>query len=259
VSIFIIVGIVISLIFLSKRESNLKQVKKSFLLLKEAEVALSEGRLLEAKKIFRNALERLTDPNRIEEVKKKIEELNLKILFSPLIDECSIEYTVKPNDILIKIAKRFDTTVELIKKANNLNSDIIRPKQRLKINKCKFSIIIDKSQNLLFLKRGGQIIKTYTVATGKGNSTPNGSFKIVNKLQNPTWFKTGAVIPPGSPENILGSRWLGLDIKGYGIHGSRDINEIGRQVTMGCIRMRNQDVEELYDILPLGTEVTIID
>jgi lipoprotein-anchoring transpeptidase ErfK/SrfK len=102
-------------------------------------------------------------------------------------------------------------------------------------------------------------MKTYTVATGKENSTPTGSFKIVNKLRNPTWFRTGAVIPPNSPENVLGSRWLGLDIKGYGIHGSRDINEIGKQVTMGCVRMRNQEIEEVYDIVPVGTEVTIID
>ncbi|MCM8819304.1 MAG: L,D-transpeptidase, partial [Candidatus Omnitrophica bacterium] len=115
------------------------------------------------------------------------------------------------------------------------------------------------SQNLLFLKRAEEIIKTYVVSTGKNNSTPVGNFKIINKLINPTWFKAGAVIPADSPENVLGSRWLGFNLKGYGIHGTIEPNNLGKQVTDGCIRMRNQDVEELYDIVPEGTEVSIVD
>jgi lipoprotein-anchoring transpeptidase ErfK/SrfK len=118
---------------------------------------------------------------------------------------------------------------------------------------------VDKSQNLLFLKRNGEVVKTYVVSTGKDNSTPIGTFKIVNKLENPTWYKAGAVIPPDSPDNILGSRWLGFDLKGYGIHGTTEPNNLGEQVTLGCVRMKNQEVEELFDIVPLGTEVIIID
>ena len=97
------------------------------------------------------------------------------------------------------------------------------------------------------------------MSTGKDNNTPIGNFKIVNKLVNPTWFRTGAVIPPDSPENILGSRWMGLSKKGYGIHGSTDETSIGKQVTQGCIRMKNKDVEELYIIVPQNAKVTIVD
>jgi lipoprotein-anchoring transpeptidase ErfK/SrfK len=118
---------------------------------------------------------------------------------------------------------------------------------------------VDKSQNTLILKTDEEVIKTYIVSTGLNNSTPTGNFKIVNKLQNPTWFKAGAVVNPSSPENILGSRWLGFDLPGYGIHGTTEPQSLGKQVTQGCIRMANSDVEELYAIVAVATEVTIVD
>lgn len=254
----IIVFIFSFLYFLPQKKEPQPSTSLTKGLIKEAETVLAEGNFLKAKEIFKQVLERLNDPQEIEKIKKKIEDINLKILFSPVIDSCSREYIVKPKDTLIKIAKKFGTTVALIKKANRLKSDIIRPDQKLKVNTCPFTIVIDKSQNLLFLKRNEEIVKTYLVATGKDNSTPTGTFKIVNKLKNPTWFKTGAVIPPDSPQNILGSRWLGFDIKGYGIHGTTSPEDLGKQITMGCIRMRDKDVEELYDIVPRGTKVVIV-
>lgn len=220
---------------------------------------LEEGDLIGARKLLQHAFKEAEDAQTLEALKATIEELNIKILFSSIMDECSAEYVVKPKDALIKIAHRFGTTVALIKKANGLQSDIIKPGQRLKVHVCPFSIAVDKSQNFLFLKRNGVVLKSYIVATGKDNSTPVGKFKVTNKLVNPTWFKTGAVVAPDSPENILGSRWMGLDLPGYGIHGSRDVNQIGQQVTQGCVRMKNEHVEELYDIVPIGTEIIIID
>ncbi|MGE5197528.1 MAG: L,D-transpeptidase, partial [Deltaproteobacteria bacterium] len=85
------------------------------------------------------------------------------------------------------------------------------------------------------------------------------TFKIINKLANPTWFKAGAIVPADSPENVLGTRWLGFDLAGYGIHGTKDPQSLGKQVTQGCVRLSNSEVEELYTIVPEGTEVTIID
>ncbi len=226
---------------------------------KEADTAFLNGDYLEAQKLYKQAQGKTEDVAKLKDIQKKLEDLNIKIIFSKIMDKCSVKYTVKPNDSLAKIAKNYNTTIELIKKANNLSQDIIRPGEELKVNNCKFAIVVDKSQNLLFLKSGDEIIKTYVVSTGKNNSTPVGTFKIVNKEVNPTWFKTGAVVPPGSPENILGTRWMGLDLKSYGIHGTTLPEDLGKQVTAGCVRMRNSDVEELYDIVPMGTEVTIVD
>ena len=137
--------------------------------------------------------------------------------------------------------------------------DKIMPGRKIKVWNASFNVHIDKSQNVLILKTDEEVIKTYVVSTGSNNSTPVGNFKITTKLINPTWFKAGAVVPAGSSENILGSRWLGFDLVGYGIHGTTEPQNLGKQVTQGCVRMSNPDVEELYTIVPAGTEVTIVD
>lgn len=227
--------------------------------LAKADAASGTGEFLAAKKLYIQAMAECQDSVKLDEIKKKLEDTNMKILFSPVLDENSAEYIVQPNDALAKIAKKFNTTVELIKRANNLASDIIRVGDKLKVDTSKFSVAIDKSQNVLFLKRGDEVIRTYIVSTGKDNLSPAGTFKIENKIVGPTWFKTGAVIAPDSPENILGSRWMGFDLKGYGIHGTTEPENLGKQVTLGCVRMGNEEVEELFDVIPVGTEVTVVD
>jgi lipoprotein-anchoring transpeptidase ErfK/SrfK len=254
-----IVAIVLVSLFFARGRKNVEEAPKAPSL-KEAKAALEQGRLGEAKALYQEAMDQEEDVGRLKNIQGQIEEINTKIIFSSsFIDGCSTEYTVRPKDVLSKIAKRFNTTVRLIKRVNNLASDTIRPKQKLKVNTCKFSIVIDKSQNLLFLKRKNEVIKTYIVATGKDNGTPTGIFKIVNKLVKPTWYKTGAVIPPDSPKNVLGSRWMGFDLEGYGIHGTNEPDKLGQQITLGCVRMSNEEVEELFSIVPTSTEVTILD
>lgn len=191
---------------------------------------------------------------------KKMEGINIKLLFSSVVTPKSILYEVKPGDTLTKIAKEHKTTTDLIKKSNNLNSDNLTPGENLKVWTAPFTILVDKSQNTLYLKSDEEIFKTYVVATGRNNCTPVGTFKIANKIINPTWFKKGKVIPTGDPENILGSRWMGFDTApSYGIHGTTEPQSIGKQSTSGCVRMLNSDAEELYTIIPAGTEVTIVD
>jgi lipoprotein-anchoring transpeptidase ErfK/SrfK len=168
-------------------------------------------------------------------------------------------HEVSPGDSLGKLAKQYGTTVDLIKKSNNLKNDTIRAGQRLRIWKGQFNIFVDKSQNILILKNGNEVVKVYNVSTGLNNSTPVGTFKIVSKLVDPVWFKSGAIVPPQSSDNVLGTRWMGFDIAGYGIHGTVEPGKIGQQVTAGCVRMRNEEVEELYTLIPIGTSVQIVD
>ena len=190
--------------------------------LKEADKAFRDGNYIEARKLYMKEMQSLNDVNKLAAVKKKIEKINMDLLFSPASDDCSIDYIVKPNDALSKIARKYKTAVNLIKRANGLSTDVIRVGQKLKVNNCKFSVAVDQSQNLLFLKRSGEVVKTYVISSGTDNSSPVGVFKIVNKLIDPTWFRTGAVIPSDSPENVLGTRWMGFDLKGYGIHGTTE-------------------------------------
>ena len=73
-------------------------------------------------------------------------------------------------------------------------------------------------------------------------------------------YKKGeGIVDSTSPEYELGSRWMGLSEPEYGIHGTNDASTIGKHITKGCVRMRNEDVEELYAIIPSGTEVTIVE
>lgn len=207
-----------------------------------------------AKKVLPNPPEESAVPASSDVMQKRWD-----ALLSKEIAPGSISYTVKAGDSLYVIANKNHTTVAFIKKLNALESDTIYPNMKLKIQVEPFSMTVDKSDNTLTLYAGGSPIKKYRVATGKNNSTPVGEFKIVNKLVNPTWFKAGAILPPGSPKNALGTRWMGFDKPAYGIHGTIEPKTIGTQVSEGCIRMLNQDVEEIYAMVPAGTKVIVQD
>ncbi|MBI4387457.1 MAG: L,D-transpeptidase family protein [Candidatus Omnitrophica bacterium] len=229
-------------------------------LLEEARSYQDAGELVKAKESYKALL---AEDGISEDVKEaaesELESLNFKLLFSPTETEGSVIRTVKSGDNLYNIAKEYGTTVGLIQKVNDLKGDLIKPGLKLKVVKAQFSIEIDKSENMLKLLADGEPLKTYRVGTGANNSTPVGQFTITNKLENPTWYKAGAVVPPDSPDNILGTRWLGFSLKGYGIHGTTLPESIGKQESSGCIRMLNQDVEELYSIVPTGASVTVVD
>lgn len=228
-------------------------------LLNQAKDFEAKGDLLAAKGLYQKLINEFPNSGEVMNWEKRIEDINIKLLFSPTLTPKSMVYEIKPGDTITRIAREFETTGDLIMKSNNLSNDKILPGRKLKVWTAPFSILVDKSQNTLILKTDEEIIKTYIISTGKNNSTPLGTFKITNKLINPTWFKAGAVVAAGSPENILGTRWLGFNLPGYGIHGTTDPASLGKQFTDGCARMLNSDVEELYAIVPLGTEVTIVD
>lgn len=225
----------------------------------QASALESKGELLAAKAVYQKLINDYSASSSVGNWQKSLGDINVRILFSSLATPKTAGYTIRPGDSLVKIARAFKTTPELIMKSNNISSDRIIVGRKIRVWNAPFSILVDKSQNMLILKSDEEITKTYTVSTGANNCTPVGSFKIVNKLSNPTWFKAGAVVEAGSPENILGSRWMGINVPGYGIHGTTQPDKLGQQVTQGCVRMSNTDVEELYAIVPEGTIVDIID
>ena len=219
----------------------------------------SQQQLVEAQRVLRLLLERVPSSSVAEEAQRRLGAVNVALLLSPAMTGLDATYEVKSGDSLGKIATAYHTTVDVLKRANGLKGDLIHPRQKLKLPAGAFRLVVDKSQNQLLVTQDNQFFKRYPVATGENNSTPTGTFTIVNKVPNPVWYRQGAVVPPDSQENILGSRWLGLNKPGYGIHGSVDPTTIGQQVTAGCVRMTNADVEELFTIVPIGTEVTIVD
>jgi lipoprotein-anchoring transpeptidase ErfK/SrfK len=263
IAILIAFALILSLFFARKSgitvnvpKINLGSASK---LVNQAREFEAKGMLLEAKSYYQKAVSDFPSAREVMDWQKKSDELNIRLIFSPAVTPGSVLYEIQPGDTLTKIAREFKTTTELIIKSNNLGEGKIFPGKKIKVYNAPFSILVYKSQNILILKSNEEIIKTYVVSTGKNNCTPVGNFKIVNKLPNPTWFKAGAVVSASSPENILGTRWMGFELAGYGIHGTTEPQFLGKQVTAGCVRMANPDVEELYTLVPVGTEVSIVE
>lgn len=259
----LVLTVAVAALTIGKRRSFVPQEKTSSVslsaLLAQAKELEAKNDLAQAKAVYQELVGGFSNYPEVMNWQKKIEDMNIRLLFSSVITENSALYQIKSGDTLTSIAREFKTTTDLIKKSNNISDDKIIPGRKIKVWKAPFSILVDKSQNILILKTGEEVFKTYVVSTGKNNCSPVGTFKIVNKLPNPTWFKAGAVVASGSPENILGTRWMGFDLPGYGIHGTTEPQSLGKQVTQGCVRMQNNEVEELYTIIPVGTEVVIVD
>lgn len=103
----------------------------------------------------------------------------------------------------------------------------------------------------------GVVIATFQVAVGaRVSPSPTGEFTIVSRVTNPTYYHRGTVIPTGK-DNPVGTRWVGLTLKGYGIHGTNAPGSIGRAASHGCIRLRNRDMERLFTMLRVGDRVQI--
>lgn len=119
-------------------------------------------------------------------------------------------------------------------------------------------IVVSLVDRKLLLLADDQPLKVYPVAVGKSATpTPIGEFTVVNRLVEPTYYHPGVVIPPG-PDNPLGSRWMGLNAKSYGIHGTNDESSIGLAASTGCVRMARADLEELFEVVRPGTKVQIV-
>lgn len=111
----------------------------------------------------------------------------------------------------------------------------------------QYKITVNRAAHTLTLFKDGHVFRTYRVAIGKMlTPTPKGTYRIINKALN-----------PGGP---YGARWLGLSIPGggYGIHGTNNPSSIGKNVSHGCVRMYNNDVIELFNLVSVGTPVRII-
>jgi lipoprotein-anchoring transpeptidase ErfK/SrfK len=120
-------------------------------------------------------------------------------------------------------------------------------------------IIVSVPDCKLAVLENGTVKKVYSVAVGKQTTpSPNGKFKVVNRLENPTYYHKGVIVGPGA-SNPLGNRWIGLDQKGYGIHGTNAPKSIGKPASHGCIRMAKKDLEELFLQVRPGDEVEIHD
>ncbi len=201
----------------------------------------------------------LDDPTR-RQIEKELGDLNLQSLLSGQAGGQSKTYTVESGDSIWVIATRNDVTPELLMQVNNItNPRSLRVGQKLIIPDVDFSLHCDISRNTLILKNHGQFVKAYPVRTGRvAGTTPTGQFRILNKKTGPTWRPgDGRVYLPGDPNNELGTRWMSFEGDILGIHGTVRPETVGHYASNGCIGMKREDVEELFDLVMVGTSLEI--
>ena len=184
----------------------------------------------------------------------------------------SLIYTVRGGDSLSRIARRCKTTVSALMYYNRLSSGLIRIGRKFIVHPGPWEIEISKSSRLLKLYNcsgsSRVLFAVFEVGVGRFNSTPVGGFVISSRIKDPRWYASdGRVYEPGEAGNELGRYFLKLaatgnpdkPFAGYGIHGTPDESSVGKSLSHGCVRMRNADVELLYNLVPEKTPVTITD
>ena len=235
-------------------------------LLTNAKASEAQNALVEARTKYLEVLKRSDNFKVRTEVEQRLAKVNVELVMTPMAMPGKVDYVVKRGDSVDKIAKKFDTTVELIQKSNHIkNSNLIKAGDWIRVFTGKFAIRVSKGRNDLLLYMNDEFFKRYRVGTGKYDRTPDGTFTIAEKINEPAWWRPdGKEVPYGDPENILGTRWMTLrttgdtpDVRGYGIHGTWDNNTVGKSVSAGCIRLINSDVEELFTLVPMETPVVI--
>lgn len=118
-------------------------------------------------------------------------------------------------------------------------------------------VIVSVPDRKLAVLEDGRVLRIFRVAVGaKVSNSPAGEFQIINRVANPAYYHPGTIIAPGK-DNPVGTRWIGLNKKGYGIHGTNEPWSIGNAASHGCIRLRNHDVEQLFIMLRVGDTVEI--
>ncbi len=234
--------------------------------LARAQSLQKDGSLLPARELYYQIFETTRDQHVLTAVRGALSLINTKVLLSPLQAPEKVEYTIRPGDTVDVIAKKHSTTKELIAASNGIkNIHRIRAGQELRLVKGSFSGVVSKTGFTLDLLLDGRFMKQYPIGIGKFNKTPIGTFKVTDRIVDPTWWPPdGREIPPGDPANLLGTRWMALaatgdtpEYSGYGIHGTTQPDTIGKAESAGCIRMKNSHVEELYLFLPIGTQISI--
>jgi lipoprotein-anchoring transpeptidase ErfK/SrfK len=118
-------------------------------------------------------------------------------------------------------------------------------------------VLVSIPDRKLAVIENGNVVATFPVAVGATASpSPTGEFQIVNRVSNPTYYRPGTVIPSGK-DNPVGTRWVGLSQKSYGIHGTNAPRSVGHAASHGCIRLRNRDIEKLFTMVQVGDVVQI--
>lgn len=166
-------------------------------------------------------------------------------------------YVIQSGDKLERIAPKYQISWQYLASLNKVDPRRIQAGKKLKVIKGPFAVFVDLSDFELTVHAHGFFVKRYTVGIGKDGASPIGKFKVLEKVEKPQYTDpNGKVIAGGAPTNPLGTHWIDIG-NSYGIHGTIEPDSIGKAESRGCIRMRNEEVVEVYNFLVKGSEVVI--
>ena len=262
-----------------------------------AERARSENRLVEARTLLNKALvdSRTGEADRAA-LRSSIADLNQTLVFSPTVikgDPLTDTYSVQSGDSLARITARLGLGVDwrLVQRINRIsNPSRIQVGQKLKVVRGPFHAVVDKSDFRMDIYAGEPVsasaaavsaradgiepgwiyIRSFRVGLGEHGTTPIGTFIVRprSKLINPFWKnpRTGEEFAADNPLNPIGEHWMGLEgldeatkqYEGYGVHGTIAPDSIGKEMSMGCVRLVADDIALVYEMLEEGVSIVRI-
>jgi lipoprotein-anchoring transpeptidase ErfK/SrfK len=248
--------------------------------LQDAKAKVDAGDLIASRQLLNDALisGRLGDSD-ADAAKKQIEEINQTLVFSAkrfTNDSWGGVYQVASGERLATIAGRNAVTWELLSRVNGVTPRRLRSGQNIKIFKGPFHAIVYKHSFKMEIYlgapggAGSMYIASYPVGLGKDNSTPTGLWlcKAGDKIRNPRYYPPhgGEILAPDDPKNPLGGYWIAIEgqdgqalgKESYGIHGTTDPGSIGKMESMGCIRLKSEDISWVFDFLVDGKSKVLV-
>jgi lipoprotein-anchoring transpeptidase ErfK/SrfK len=254
---------------------------KSGNVIADGKALLDRGDLFGARRLLNDALTsgQLSAAD-IQKAKDLIATANESLIFSPrraTNDPYVGSYTMQGGDRLMKVASSNSVTWDFLKRINNISDERrIRAGQTLKTVKGPFHAVVSKSKFVMDIylgspgEKGSMYVRSFGVGLGQHGSTPTGTWMVApqGKLKNPKWWGTAdePAKEAGDPLNPLGKFWIGLNgtdgdavgKEGFGIHGTIDPASIGKEMSHGCIRLVNENVEWVYQMLVDGKSTIIV-
>ena len=236
---------------------------------------IAQGRLIEGRRVLSDLLfhqTRQLSPADAAIIRDTLMSINKQLVFSPKVipgDPVAEAYKIQSGDILARLAPKYKVPHQFLVEINDINPSRLMVGQPLKMIKGPFHARVSKSDYRMdvFLydaQKQPVYVWSFPVGLGESGSTPLGKWIVQEgrKVKNPAWSnpRTGEYFEADDPKNPIGEYWLALEgmepatenLKGYGIHGTVDPDSIGSQRSMGCIRLRDADIEQVYQMLEAG-------
>lgn len=248
-------------------------------LIASAETLLNQGStgILAAREKLNEALRMPMSPQQREDVKAKLSKLSEQWLFGRTVlpnDPLCESYMVRSGDRLAVIGEKYKVPYEILMEINRISDPrSLQAGVTIKVVKGPFHVKVYRSTFTMDVYLQNTYVRSYSVGLGKpGYDTPTGLWRVRpgGKAHATSWRDpdSGIVYQPEDPDYPLGSRWIALDglsgeaqgRNGFGIHGTKEPEQIGKAGSRGCIRMYNGEVIKVYNMLiPALSRVEVID